>query len=161
MRQQRRQTQWKLRNAKVSEAELLTALALRAKASNGYDSTFMAQCVEELTVDGGAIAAGDIWLGETEAGQIGGFVQFGTKDNAAIVEALFVEPEAQGSGLGRQLWQILQERAGQEQLPRIVVDSDPKAVPFYQAMGCRQIGDTPSDSIPGRYLPVLEKRLKS
>ncbi len=161
MNQQRNQTEWKIRNAKVSEAELLTALALRSKASNGYDATFMAQCVEELSVDGAAIAAGDTWLGETEAGQIGGFVQFGTKDNAAIVEALFIEPAAQGSGLGRQLWQTLEIRAWEANLQRILVDSDPNAVPFYHAMGCRKIGDTPSGSIPGRLLPVLEKRLKA
>ena len=41
-----------------------------------------------------------------------------------------------------------------------MIDSDPEARPFYEAMGAVLVGDSPSASIPGRRLPRLEKRIR-
>jgi hypothetical protein len=35
------------------------------------------------------------------------------------------------------------------------IASDPFAEPFYRAMGAERIGETPSDAIPGRLIPLL------
>lgn len=42
-----------------------------------------------------------------------------------------------------------------------MIDADPNAEPFYRAMGAVRIGATPSGSIPGRELPLLEFTLTS
>jgi hypothetical protein len=39
------------------------------------------------------------------------------------------------------------------------VDADPFAAPFYKRMGMREIGVSPSGSIPGRFLPRLSIEL--
>jgi hypothetical protein len=46
--------------------------------------------------------------------------------------------------------------AGTLGFERITLEADPGAEPFYLAMGARRCGSTPSGSIPGRLLPVLE-----
>ncbi len=149
----------KLRRADVDDCGPLTQLALRSKASNGYDKAFMLACVAELSVDASSLAAGEIWVGEDEAGQVLGFFDLRVEAEFADVEAFFVEPDAKDRGIGRRLWTCLEERARALGAKRITIDSDPKALPFYQAMGAILIGDAPSASIRGRRLPRLEKRL--
>ena len=57
------------------------------------------------------------------------------------------------------LWAQLEAHAREAGAERIVLDSDPHAVGFYERMGCRVIGEAPSGSIPGRMLPHMEKRI--
>ncbi|MFH8382916.1 hypothetical protein ACH4E7_18490 [Kitasatospora sp. NPDC018058] len=45
----------RIRPARPAEAELLTGIAVRAKAHWGYDEAFMAACRDELTLDAAAI----------------------------------------------------------------------------------------------------------
>jgi hypothetical protein len=40
----------RLRPAARSDVDALTDLALRSKASHGYDASFMAQCRDELAI---------------------------------------------------------------------------------------------------------------
>ena len=148
-----------LRRATAADCAPLTELALRSKASNGYDDAFMAACVAELTVDAETLAAGEVWLAEDGAGRPLGFFHLRIEGTLAEVEALFVEPEQKDQGVGRRLWSRFEERAKALGAERITIDSDPEAVPFYQAMGAILVGESPSASIPGRKLPRLEKRI--
>ncbi len=152
-------TSLKLRRADADDCGPLTQLALRSKASNGYDEAFMAACVEELTVDAEALAAGEVWLAETEAGEPLGFFDLRVDAKLADAEAFFIEPSAKRRGIGRLLWDRLEERARALGAERITIDSDPEARPFYEAMGAVVVGESPSASIPGRKLPRLEKRI--
>lgn len=43
--------------------------------------------------------------------------------------------------------------------PAVRETVDPFAVAFYEAMGMRITGESPSGSIPGRMLPRMERRL--
>ena len=47
-----------IRLARLDEAEQLTQLALRSKASWGYSEEFMAACRDELTLTAARLAAG-------------------------------------------------------------------------------------------------------
>ena len=149
----------KLRGATAADCSPLTELALRSKASNGYDDTFMAACVAELTVDSEVLAAGEVWLAEDGAGCPLGFFDLRIEGTLAEAEAFFVEPDLKGQGIGRRLWSHFEERARALGADRITIDSDPEALPFYQAMGAVLVGESPSASIPGRKLPRLEKRI--
>ena len=150
----------RLRRASAADCSSLTELALRSKASNGYDEAFMAACVEELTVDADSLAAGEVWLVVDGGERLLGFFDLRVEGTLAEVEALFVEPDLKGHGIGRQLWARLEERAKALGADRITIDSDPDALPFYQAMGAVRVGESPSASIPGRKLPRLEKRIR-
>ena len=148
-----------LRPAQADDCPHLTALATRSKASNGYDDRFMRACEAELTVAVSKLNDGEVWLAQSPGGKILGFFILISESGMAEVDALYVDPQVKSMGLGRRLWTKLEELARKAGVTRLSIDSDPFALPFYQAMGCRQTGETPSGSIPGRMLPLLEKQL--
>jgi GNAT superfamily N-acetyltransferase len=69
---------------------------------------------------------------------------------------MFVAPDALGRGTGRLLFEHTVSEARRLGFTRFTIDADPNAEPFYLAMGAVRIGATPSGSIPGRELPLLE-----
>ena len=146
------------RRARPEDAEALSSLAFRSKASNGYDEAFMEACRAELTCSACTMAAGETWLAET-GGELAGFIDVRLQDGAAEVFAMFVEPGLKRNGLGRALWQQLETAARSLGADAVMMDADPAAVPFYEAMGCTVVGESPSGSIPGRMLPRMGKRL--
>lgn len=78
--------------------------------------------------------------------------------NFGEVHTFFIDPNYQRKGIGRLLWQKIQSRAAQEGLQFVQLDADPQAVAFYAAMGFEVIGQTPSGSIKGRFLPKMAWR---
>jgi N-acetylglutamate synthase-like GNAT family acetyltransferase len=149
-----------IRRARPNEAQLITDLALRSKASNGYSADFMAACVAELTMSADRIRDGEVWVAES-GGEIAGYCEIKLEEGTAEVLGLFVEPSQKSSGVGRLLWQQLRDCAEEAGAKRIGVGSDPAAQGFYQRMGCTIIGTEPSGSIPGRVLPRFELTLAS
>ena len=152
----------RIRRARPAEADALTALALRSKALWGYDDAFMALCRAELTVQPDAIERGQVWV--AEAGEvIVGLLQLVPEDRddgrAVEVRLFFVEPGAVRAGVGRALWHHAEAEAEIIGAARLTLDADPNAVAFYERMGMRVVGSSPSGSIPGRMLPRMAKAL--
>lgn len=148
-----------IRRARADEAEALTELTLRSKQSNGYDDAFMAACREELTVTDERLAEGEYWVAECE-GLCGCACLLADPDaRSGEVHAFFIDPAWQRRGVGRLIWQKLLERAKENGLTELHLDADPAAVPFYEAMGFRIVGESPSGSIPGRSLPLMKRNL--
>lgn len=150
----------RLRRAQPGEAQLLTELAIRSKASNGYDAAFMAACKAELEIWPDRIWDGEIWVVE-QGRDVAGFGELRIEQGTAEILNIFVAPECKGSGIGRLLWAKLEERARALQADRMGVGSDPAAFGFYKRMGCTEAGEEPSGSIEGRMLPRLEKLLSA
>lgn len=149
-----------IRLAKPNEAAVLTDLSMRSKRSNGYDDDFMAACQEELTVTVERMSEGEYWVADT--GSICGCVSLTpdvSDETSAEIDALFIDPDWQRKGIGRQLWAKMLERAAQLNITTLMLDADPYAVSFYKAMGFETIGETPSDAIPGRVLPRMSIKL--
>ncbi len=147
-----------LRPATVSDCDVLSDLSYRSKASNGYDVAFMEACRDELAVTPDVIAAGELWISETGSKPVG-FFDIRLDNDTLEVYALYVDPDLKRSGIGRKLWAAMEERAVAMAAKAIELDADPFAVEFYEAMGCRVIGQSPSGSIPGRMLPRMCKWL--
>ena len=147
-----------MRRAKIAEAASLTELALRSKAYWGYDAAFMALCRAELTVQPAAIAQGEVWVADDGKGVVG-LLEVVSTGSSAEVRLMFVAPEHIGSGIGGALWRQAEARARSLGAVRMELDADPNAVPFYERMGMRIIGESPSGSIPGRSLPRMRKAL--
>ena len=147
-----------IRAAHPDEAERLSALALRSKAYWGYDDAFMAACVEELTLDPAELAAHRTVVAERD-GRALGFATLEGDAPSAVLGMLFVEPDAIGQGVGRRLFDHVSAVAGGLGCTGFRIDADPHAEPFYLAMGATRIGTTPSASVPGRLLPLLEVAL--
>ncbi|WP_293899234.1 GNAT family N-acetyltransferase [Phenylobacterium sp.] len=147
-----------VRTARSDEAGALTELALRAKASWGYDDAFMAASRAELTVTPERMAAWDFWVAEVE-GALAGMIALSQADGRAAVEDFFVEPHLQGRGVGAALMAVLLATCRARGVPALDVDADPHAEAIYLRLGFTTVGQTPSGSIPGRMLPRMELRL--
>jgi GNAT superfamily N-acetyltransferase len=146
-----------IRAARPAEAETLTELALRAKASWGYDAAFMAACRDELTVTPQTLADWRVWVAEV-AGEVAGMIALGLTDGAEV-EAFFVEPKFQGRGVGAALMAELSAAAREAGATALEVDADPNAEAIYARLGFQTFSRSPSGSIPGRWLPRMRMTL--
>lgn len=147
-----------IRAARSDEAELLTELAMRSKASWGCSDEFMAACRGELTFTPQKMAAWRVWLAE-RAGAVVGMIALHVDGRAAELEDFFVEPAQQGQGVGLALLEVLLATCHEHGVTQIGLDADPNAEPIYERLGFMRVGWSPSGSIPGRRLPRMERVL--
>ena len=147
-----------IREALPHEADLLSRLALRSKAYWGYSQAFLDACRSELTVDASRLGTDDYQcFAALDGGSILGFYTVERVSAGSYeLEALFVEPEQIGTGVGRMLMQHAVRRLSERGAERLVIQGDPHATEFYLAAGARQVGMRVSESVPGRHLPLFE-----
>jgi ADP-ribose pyrophosphatase YjhB (NUDIX family) len=149
----------RIRRARPSEADELSSLAERSKAHWGYDAEFMERARVELSLGADAIAEHDVWvLEDAGGGDVVGWHRV-IHGEPAILEDLWLDPSAIGSGHGRRLWEhaVSVARAGGASVMEL--DADPNAVGFYERMGAQVVGETPSRIAPGRTLPRMRIKL--
>jgi GNAT superfamily N-acetyltransferase len=137
-----------MRDATVEDCEALSALAFASKAHWGYDDAFMEACREELTIR--PVDLERARLRVAAATEILGFHGI----DGGELGWMFVAPEATGRGIGTALFIDALDIARAAGIETLRIDSDPNAAAFYERMGARLVGETPSASIPGRVLPV-------
>jgi GNAT superfamily N-acetyltransferase len=150
----------RIRPARADEASALSELCMSSKAHWGYDTAFMEASRASLTITPEMIAEGRVLVAENGRGVIG-------VTTTALIDAsgaydlghMFVSPDAIRTGAGRALFDailaLVRERGGN----RLVIVADPNAEDFYRCLGAKRIGDAPSESIPGRFLPLLEYKI--
>lgn len=149
----------RVRPARPPEAAALSALAMRSKAHWGYDEEFLAACRTELTIapewcDGLRVEVAE------RGGRVAGFYRLASAPPAGELAALFVDEPDNGTGVGGLLFRAATDRARSLGYRSLVITSDPQAEGFYVRHGARRIGQGPSGSIPGRWLPVLRYDLE-
>jgi GNAT superfamily N-acetyltransferase len=137
-----------IRDATVDDCEALSALAFASKAHWGYDDAFMEACRDEVTIR--PVDLERARLRVAVATETLGF--HGIEGDE--LEWLFVAPAATGRGIGAALFADALDIAHHAGVKTLRIDADPNASGFYERMGARRIGETPSASIPGRVLPV-------
>jgi len=144
-----------IREARRDEAGALTELAMRAKASWGYDYAFMEACRAELTLTPEKMARWKVWVAEVD-GAIAGMIALDLRDGAAV-EDFFVEPAFQGRGVGGGLMATLLAACREAGAETLEVDADPNAEVVYARLGFETFARSPSGSIPGRTLPRMRR----
>jgi hypothetical protein len=141
-----------IRPATSAELTSLSELARRSKAHWGYSASFMAACRDELTVRETQLPL--TFVKQLEQG-VAGFYTLSKVDPARTeLDFLFVEPWAMRRGYGLELLSHARSKSRHLGGRVMVIQGDPHAAAFYQAAGAIQIGERPSDSIPGRVLPL-------
>lgn len=147
-----------IREALPTEASLLSDLAFRSKSHWGYSVEFMESCRAELTIDPAEFSdVGFLCFVATSEDSILGFYSLRSiSEQAFELDALFVEPEHIGHGVGRSLVQHAVRLLSQRGAACLVIQGDPNATEFYHAAGARQVGVRESGSISGRFLPLFE-----
>jgi len=118
----------------------------------------MASCRAELTVDSKQILNDqyEYLVAEDRDTIIGFYAIEAVSPDVFELEAMFVEPEYVGSGVGRALIEHAIRNVAAKGGETLLVQTDPNASEFYAAAGAVQIGTRESESIPGRILPLLK-----
>lgn len=150
-----------VRAAQPNDASNLSALALRSKAHWGYDQTFLNECRDELTYSDKQIsnAQFDFYVFEIKQSIVAFYALEFDTTHIAELEAMFIEPEFIGCGLGRKLFSHATSRCQDRAINRLIIQADEFAADFYVAMGAKQCGSRESGSISGRHLPLFEFKL--
>ena len=147
-----------LRPAMPDEHVYLTDLCLRSKATWGYDDAFMEMCREELTVGPEDCKSPNLIVAEVDDVVVG-LGEVLVDNGECFLEKLFVDPDQQRGGVGRILFNWAVKRSAELDQTEMIIEADPGAEPFYERCGATRAGSAPSQSIPGRVLPVLIYRL--
>jgi ribosomal protein S18 acetylase RimI-like enzyme len=144
--------------ASAAQSFILTDIALAAKAYWGYDADFIEACRAELTVTPEQITHKEnLCLVKSIDGELCGFVLVKPiTDTVAGLESLFIRPDHIGYGHGTELLTIAKRLAKERGYKKLVIESDPNAVGFYEKMGAVKTGEIPSGSIASRSLPCYE-----
>jgi ribosomal protein S18 acetylase RimI-like enzyme len=159
----------RLRSARSAEAGALSEMAQRSKAHWGYAATFLEACRPGLTFSEDKVRQGRFVLAEQRVptqthgpdtrdgrnARIGGFYELVGDPPEFELSNLWVDPDSIGTGIGRMLWTHAMNAARELGGTTVMIEADPNALGFYQAMGAIQVGEAPSSSIPGRLLPLL------
>ncbi|WP_329049507.1 GNAT family N-acetyltransferase [Streptomyces violaceus] len=143
-----------IRPARVTEAEILSDLALRSKAHWGYEAEFLDACRDELTVGANEVASRRATVADRD-GHILGFTTLEGGPPTGVLGMMFVEPQVIGQGIGRLLFEHTIAAGRELGFAQLTIDADPNAEPFYRSMGAVRIGNVPSGSILGRVLPQM------
>lgn len=154
-----RDSNFKIRQARLSESELLSSLAWRSKAYWGYSAEFIRACRQELTYSPEDIQNNHFFVAEINNIVIGFFALERLSANEIELEALFVDPTYIKQGYGRQLIARAKLIARELGCTTIIIQGDPNTKNFYLKVGGKLVGERESASISGRYLPIFEINL--
>lgn len=148
-----------VRKAKPEYAKILSALAIRSKASWGYEKSWLEACKPELVISESQL---ENWAGYVVEidNEIAGFWCREIKEDLSDGR-LFVEPKFIKHGCGRMLWKALRNDLMKSGLKYITLLADPNAAPFYIKLGGKELRKEDSQIFPGRKLPVIRIPLQS
>lgn len=145
----------KIVDATPGLAANLTDLAIRAKASWGYEPAWLEMWEKDLTITPDFIAKQVVKVAE-DNGEVIGFAALNLED--AEIDHFWIEPNRMSGGVGRALFTAIKAAMAANGLIRVTIVSDPNAEGFYLRMGAKRTGEIESTPA-GRFLPVLRYRL--
>jgi predicted N-acetyltransferase YhbS len=137
-----------IRPAVEEEAELLSTLAMNAKAHWGYAKEVLEGWREQLTMSAGKIRTNPTYVAAA-AGQIVGFYSLEpARAQSWQLDNFWVKPGYMNRGIGRALINHALDTAARGGASQVTVDADPNAAPFYIHCGAARRGEVAAP-IPG------------
>lgn len=146
-------------SATISDAKMLTEIALKSKAFWGYSDELIAGWIEDLTVSEKMISEMTVCKFLINDEIVGFYILNQPKEKSIELEFLFILPSSIGKGIGNQLINHAFEKAKELNCKQVTVLSDPNAFPFYKSKGFYET-DKKVSSISGRFLPIMQKDLE-
>jgi GNAT superfamily N-acetyltransferase len=148
-----------LRAARPDEADRLTAIAHAAKRHWGYPEAWIERWRDQLTITPEYVAQYPTFVAELD-GAVVAFVSIIPQARRAVLDHLWVLPEAMRRGLGRALFRHAEAAARRAGATTLTTTADPHAEDFYRKMGLVTVGHEDA-SLDGqtRRLPLMEKSL--
>jgi len=150
----------RIRRARLTEASVLSALALGAKQHWGYLPEEIERWRHLLAISADDIAANPTFVAELE-NEIVGFYSLVPSAEACELDHLWVSPQFARRGIGRALLAHAVNVACLAGASSIAIDADPNAEPFYVACGAVRQGvvSAPIAGDPTRARPQLFLRV--
>lgn len=151
-----------IRSATAGDVPALKQVYWRAKSAHGYSAEEMAEFAAEvdLTLTEATVGSNTFAIAEIERRPVGfaGLLDLGEPD-ALHLEFLFIDPDAQGKGVGRGLFTWAVDEAGRRGYAAIAFQSDIHVTGFYERMGAIKVGERPSTVLPGAMIPSYRKNV--
>jgi len=142
-------------NANVSDAKLLTEIAIQSKAFWGYSEELIESWREDLTITPKMFDEWNLYKYLVDD-EIAGFCILNRANiRTSYLEFLFVAPKFIKKGIGTKLLNHAKEYCIGGSSAILNVLSDPHAEAFYAKHGFKIIAERES-SVPGRFLPEME-----
>ena len=132
-----------IRRARPEEAQALADLQNRSSTHWGYPDGFFDWAPGAHHIPEAYVRDNPVYLLE-EAGRPLGFYGFTEDQGELLLDKLFVDLDAIGTGCGKQLWRHAVEVARDLGRDEIVIGSDPNAAAFYRAMGAVWYAEKPT-----------------
>jgi|SRR5687767_370745 len=150
---------FQIRRAFPEDANMLSQIALAAKAHWGYPDHWMKIWAPLLTFSSEYFEENETWVAEIDSVPIA-FYTLQNKDGIAWMDNLWVLPEYIGHGVGKQLFLDAESRARQMGYKTLQLEADPNAVGFYEKMGMHKIGERIGEAEgQPRTLPIMEMKI--
>ena len=142
-----------LRRAVPKDATALTALV---HTSAAYEGEYRA-IVDKYEISGAQVRRDQMFIAE-RSGQVLGFYSLITSGMAEL-DLMFVANSAQGTGVGKLLFQHMAATAATHGIQHVKIIAHPPALGFYQRMGARVVGaKAPAGNVTWER-PLLELRI--
>ena len=145
-------------SALISDAKILTEVALKSKAYWGYSSKLIEGWRADLTVTPETIETCNVYKLMVDDVAVGFYVLNNPKEDLVKLEMLFVLPLFIGKGIGKKLLVHALKKAITANATTIELVADPNAIPFYKSQGFLEKGKIGS-AVLGRFLSLMQKDL--
>lgn len=144
-----------IQKANIEDAPLLTKLTIASKAYWGYSTELMEIWQNDLTITEEDILKNEVYILKNGICSLGYYSILKLDDNSILLDNLFVSPNFIGNGCGKLLISDCIEKAKDNNVKRIILDSDPNAKLFYASFGFVEYNQV-NTIIEGRNLPQME-----
>lgn len=141
-----------IRPAARSDLAKLTLICLRSKAVWGYSADFIAASRPALMLRPEDLTRSEVAVADRR-GHALGVSQVTVDGPLAVLDKIFVAPQALRGGIGTALFAHAAEAARRLGAREMRIDSDPGAAGFFLRMGAQEAGKVACDLVPGRFLP--------
>ncbi|AET69898.1 putative acetyltransferase [Desulfosporosinus orientis DSM 765] len=154
-----------IRPARDNENDALTNISFTSKNYWNYPQEYFDVWRRELTITSDYINTNIVFVAEVDEIVAGYFSIAEVKEDFFTgqvmikkgfwLEHLFILPEFIGQGIGTDLMFKAKNICAQMKIDRLYIFSDPNAKGFYDKLGAKYIGESPS-SIEGRMVSLFE-----
>jgi N-acetylglutamate synthase-like GNAT family acetyltransferase len=120
-----------VRPATRADHERLRDLTFESKAHWGYDHELVRSWTDGLDFN----SEQERWVAEADSTIVAWAGLIPPSDGIAVLDHLWVAPEAMGLGLGSRLFQLVADRARELGAERLEWGAEPNSVGFYEKVG--------------------------
>lgn len=150
----------KIEKSEKEDHKILSEITYQGKAFWGYEKEQLEKWKNDLTITEEYIENNETFKLIVNDKTIGYYSILKLENEVIKLDNLFLLPEYIGKGYGKTLMNDCIEKAKENNIKKIILDSDPNAELFYKSFGF-EVYDKLESSIKNRFLLQMELSLES